>query len=415
MEQLSKNIIALILITFLALGLFSAANSHAALAPIESAGYYKQLDVVSSKIASNPKAYKKDRPKGYAWAKKNLTEGLKNIKVTIWKRYDVRLADNAVFEKAIYDRLVYNEAIRHALSMATLDPLIKKSEKLVKKITRVQKIKCKIKWNKKLAKKNKKLAWKKYRKAKKKCNRKKNRKLYSLRDSLEVVNNELEPAKQQKISDHIAKTEEINNKMAEVKVATRNVANNSTIEELTKATKIANKGRARIGLSTLPMPAPKMSSVNPAQSEFWGMMTAGNINWARAAQSGVGTVRVNMMYAVAIRGQAKGKFAWGAQDSGFVGAAKAGIRITPTFYGDQTGGPNALKFGSPIWNSYTKFVKESVARYGPNGKFWKEHPTLPYMPVNTWSVWNEQNYSHNNYQGKGVGIGNYSKMLVGMS
>lgn len=30
-------------------------------------------------------------------------------------------------------------------------------------------------------------------------------------------------------------------------------------------------------------------------------------------------------------------------------------------------------------------------RYGPGGSFWREHPRLPRLPVQTWQVWNEPN------------------------
>lgn len=417
MEQLLKlKIIAGIV--FLSLFAFclaaSPSESKATLPPIETAGYYKQLKIVSDKIAANPKAYKKDRPKGSAWAKKNLSEGLTNLKKTIWKRYDQRLVDNAIFEKVVYDRLVYNEAIRHALSMEGLKPLTAKAESLINKITFHQSIKCKPKWNKKLAKKNKKLAWKKYRKAKKKCEKKVRKKIYSLRNSLKVVNNELEPAKQQKLNEHILKTAGINAQMATIKTNTRNLANNATVQELHKATSASNRGRNYIGLSILSLPNPKLASVSSAQSEFWGMMTGSAIDWQKAAQAGVGTVRLNMYYGT-ITVNPK-KYDWKTQDAAFIPAAKAGIRIIPTFYGyKKTGGPNLFRFGSSDWNVYTKFIKETVKRYGPGGTLWKENPGIPYMPVISYGVWNEPNFLFNNNHQKRVDVENYAQVLVGMS
>ena len=35
-----------------------------------------------------------------------------------------------------------------------------------------------------------------------------------------------------------------------------------------------------------------------------------------------------------------------------------------------------------------------MGRYGPDGEFWRLHPALPYTPVRTWQVWNEQNAAH---------------------
>lgn len=50
-------------------------------------------------------------------------------------------------------------------------------------------------------------------------------------------------------------------------------------------------------------------------------------------------------------------------------------------------------FGSPPIGTanYARFVGALVARYGPNGRFWAENPTLPRRPLRTWQLWNEPN------------------------
>jgi polysaccharide biosynthesis protein PslG len=40
-------------------------------------------------------------------------------------------------------------------------------------------------------------------------------------------------------------------------------------------------------------------------------------------------------------------------------------------------------------NDYVSFLNALVARYGPNGSFWAEHPAVPKRPLRTWQVWNE--------------------------
>jgi hypothetical protein len=66
-----------------------------------------------------------------------------------------------------------------------------------------------------------------------------------------------------------------------------------------------------------------------------------------------------------------------------------------------------LVLGSPEWASgsrvaltppkdpgtYAAFLKQLIARYGPFGQFWSEHPELPVVPVRDWQVWNEPNLS----------------------
>ena len=35
------------------------------------------------------------------------------------------------------------------------------------------------------------------------------------------------------------------------------------------------------------------------------------------------------------------------------------------------------------------FAAAAIARYGPSGSFWREHPRLPAVPIRAWQVWNE--------------------------
>ncbi|MGE5407744.1 MAG: hypothetical protein ACM3NV_03945 [Syntrophothermus sp.] len=41
--------------------------------------------------------------------------------------------------------------------------------------------------------------------------------------------------------------------------------------------------------------------------------------------------------------------------------------------------------------AWTRFLREAAARYGPEGEFWEQHPRLPYLPLERWEIWNEQN------------------------
>ena len=47
---------------------------------------------------------------------------------------------------------------------------------------------------------------------------------------------------------------------------------------------------------------------------------------------------------------------------------------------------------------WSSFLRAAVARYGPEGSFWEENPELPFMPIRSWEIWNEENlvtFSHN--------------------
>jgi hypothetical protein len=89
-------------------------------------------------------------------------------------------------------------------------------------------------------------------------------------------------------------------------------------------------------------------------------------------------------------------------------AAKSGIELLPFVIGAPawavptvsvpgTGGakaPTRLPATGTGATAWTTFLKEAVARYGPNGTFWSENPTVPDKPIHAWQVWNEPNFKY---------------------
>ena len=51
--------------------------------------------------------------------------------------------------------------------------------------------------------------------------------------------------------------------------------------------------------------------------------------------------------------------------------------------------PNELGSAPSNYQAYADFLKLLIARYGPDGQFWKEKPDVPYRPVRNWQIWNE--------------------------
>jgi len=91
---------------------------------------------------------------------------------------------------------------------------------------------------------------------------------------------------------------------------------------------------------------------------------------------------------------AQGTFVWTETDRWMSLLARAGLRWFPT-----------LDYSAPwasvakTWNSrpaepstFATFAREVVARYGPGGRFWAEHPELPAVPVTHYEIWNEPNF-----------------------
>lgn len=91
----------------------------------------------------------------------------------------------------------------------------------------------------------------------------------------------------------------------------------------------------------------------------------------------------------------RGEFRWSATDH-FVGTlARSNVRVLPFLNGspgwvagDARRPPLRSKKAKKAWK---QFVKACVKRYGKTGKFWRNHPNIPKVPITSWQIWNEQN------------------------
>lgn len=94
---------------------------------------------------------------------------------------------------------------------------------------------------------------------------------------------------------------------------------------------------------------------------------------------------------------------WAEHDELLAACARAGLRPIGLLAGTacyatgrprgecwSKGWPPLARF-APDWKRY---VGACVERYGPDGRFWAEHPELEPRPVRTWEVWNEPNLAH---------------------
>jgi Glycosyl hydrolase family 53 len=137
---------------------------------------------------------------------------------------------------------------------------------------------------------------------------------------------------------------------------------------------------------------------------FFGSVWAGEIEnapldvqtaaWDRLARAGVESTRVVFNWEVA-NSVKDGVIDWSRTDNAVAHATERGIQVLPTvMYA-----PNWAKrypgiaSSPPKHNSdYTDFLKKLIARYGPNGEFWKVQAHVygvPYRPLRVWQIWNE--------------------------
>ena len=125
------------------------------------------------------------------------------------------------------------------------------------------------------------------------------------------------------------------------------------------------------------------------------------VDTALMAAAGVDSVRIWLPWSQieAVRG----RYSWGATDEAVRRAAQAGALAFPFLFTEPdwaveldghrcserciTYAPSS----ATTRDAYARFAGAAVRRYGPDGVFWTEHPELPYLPIHSWQIWNEQN------------------------
>jgi hypothetical protein len=112
--------------------------------------------------------------------------------------------------------------------------------------------------------------------------------------------------------------------------------------------------------------------------------------WALMASSGVESVRTVFNWALVQPEPGVTNFAYTDRIVGL--AASHGIKLVPVVRTTPSWASlNPFANGAPPRDpsDYATFLTELIARYGPKGSYWVEHPELPKLPVRTWQIWNE--------------------------
>jgi hypothetical protein len=153
-------------------------------------------------------------------------------------------------------------------------------------------------------------------------------------------------------------------------------------------------------LAALWLPAGAAAAV---PRDFFGVMANGPLDaptFALDAESaamrsaGVGTERMEIAWDL-VEPQ-RGQYDYALTDRKVLAAARAGLDVlglivrSPAWAARRPGQP----FSSPRDPAdYAAFARALVARYGPKGSLWAEHPEVAARPVRAWQVWNEPNIS----------------------
>jgi len=152
------------------------------------------------------------------------------------------------------------------------------------------------------------------------------------------------------------------------------------------------------------------SAASALPAGFWGVVPQSHLNaeqFQRLGRGGVESVRIPVSWA-AVQPNQGGQFDWSGFDGQVEEAAKAGIKVLPFLSGAPewavpakavpgAGGlkaPAHLPVGGAARTGWAAFLTSAVARYGPTGSFWSEHPGVPVRPIRVWQIWNEPNFKY---------------------
>jgi hypothetical protein len=93
-------------------------------------------------------------------------------------------------------------------------------------------------------------------------------------------------------------------------------------------------------------------------------------------------------------------------------AARAGISVLPVlfraprFRGGRSG---TVAYPPKRYADLGRFGAVLVRRYGPDGTFWSQNPSVPKLPIRSWQIWNEPNLKA--YWGRAPNAKQYARLL----
>jgi polysaccharide biosynthesis protein PslG len=165
------------------------------------------------------------------------------------------------------------------------------------------------------------------------------------------------------------------------------------------------RSRQAIALALLAvvLPAPATARAAEHEGRVFGIVIqtpTSDAEFAAMRKGGVGTYRWSIVWPSVQRDINSG-FDWSGPDHIVAELAGNGIEPLPVLYGSpcfvvECRGDEQVSPRPPIDTpeaqlGWARFVAEAVRRYGRDGTFWSQRPSLPYRPIEVWQVWNEQN------------------------
>jgi hypothetical protein len=115
--------------------------------------------------------------------------------------------------------------------------------------------------------------------------------------------------------------------------------------------------------------------------------------WNRIVASGAESARVAFWWQD-LQPSSAATTNFAATDPTVLAAAARGIGVVPVVEGTPAWArQNAADPASPprAPADFAQLVTTLVARYGPHGSFWAQHPEVHRLPIRAWQIWNEPN------------------------
>jgi hypothetical protein len=113
------------------------------------------------------------------------------------------------------------------------------------------------------------------------------------------------------------------------------------------------------------------------------------------ADSGVTTLRVPF-YWNGIE-PVRGKLDFSSVDPFVAATAREHIELLPVVLRTPAWAaahPQLVNSPPARTSDYARFLTKLIARYGPQGSYWKANPDVPKQPIEAWQLWNEPNHDH---------------------
>jgi hypothetical protein len=110
----------------------------------------------------------------------------------------------------------------------------------------------------------------------------------------------------------------------------------------------------------------------------------------------------------------RGKYNFGYYDAYMASTASHGIRVLPILFDPprfraKVSRKTSATYPPRHYADLGGFGAAVARRYGPNGSFWAQNPTVPKLPITSYQIWNEPNIAA--YWPSGPNPRQYAKLL----